>query len=335
MREFVRYGLDHVVDRLLRFAPGADIAGRSETYVLHGPALIAEREVEADAGLLMAIAARHGRIRRVSLPFSALRITVQVHARIYGLCGSSSMTAKVALIEPMPGKSFFRDVRARRMVEPFLAGSGMSVPAIVRADPARGWLVEEFVEGADATEADLARYLAQSACLYTPTVRVKPLSTSPQNRLLIAALKTVLSRIAPPLAAVADDAWWPTVFCHGDITTSNVLSGAEGRLWLIDWEAAKFYPLAAELGWMYVAHPVLKMPILGLIARLTPDDRRLLSPVSQLAVGAALALKRRQRLRDVTVRQSTQSGEKSPEAAVAKFERQMARARDAIADLAT
>lgn len=323
MPEFVRHDLQHVVKVLRRFDPGTALAGPPRAYVLDGQSLVAEPAV-----------ARNGAPGvSVELPFSARRVAIRSHARLFGLNGDETTTVKVALRQASPGESFFREGRARRLVARALAGTGLAVPAVVRADPARGWLVEEFVPGQPAGDDDVARLVGSLRPLYAPTVRFRRLVGSPHSRWLFEQLCGMLSRLAPALAAPPGEAVWPVAFCHGDLGAHNLIRGDDGRLWIIDWEKARFNPVAVELGRLYLEYPHLKDALLRLIGSLSPADAAL-PPLRQLAFGSAFALKRRQFNRRMMVNERMSLRRHTRAEAEADFGSRLAAARAAIAALA-
>ncbi|KAG6832097.1 hypothetical protein H0H87_002925 [Tephrocybe sp. NHM501043] len=56
---------------------------------------------------------------------------------------------------------------------------------------------------------------------------------------------SVTQHTAPPQTIFFDKSM-PLVFTHGDISMTNVRVGADGKVWLLDWERAGAYPLWFE-----------------------------------------------------------------------------------------
>jgi hypothetical protein len=101
----------------------------------------------------------------------------------------------------------------------------------------------------------------------------------------------------------------------------------------VDWEKARFLPLALEMGRLYLNHPTLKQPILDLIESLM-IQKGVMPPVAQLALGAAYVLKLRPFGRETRIRRAVKVGGKSPAAAAADQDLADMAARKAIANLA-
>jgi hypothetical protein len=319
--EFVRYSLRQVVAALAGFRPGEDVLGPPGDYVVSGQTLVPR----SPTGIKPSASVR--------LPFSARLITIKSHARIFGLNGDESITAKVAVRPVKPGESFFREVRARRLAAALLGGSPLAVPLVRRADPARGWVIEEFVEGDRAGATDVPRLLAEAHRIYGPTRRFRLVAGSAHSRWLFARLKTILDPIAPRLAEPPPGSVWSVVLTHGDLGVHNMICGADGRLWLIDWEKAGFNPVAMELGRLYVEYPHLKQDFLALLARLAVPGP-VLSPEQTLALGAAFNLAGRRFRRETNIAERIQLYGQSPAEARRSYDRIGVAAREAIAALA-
>jgi aminoglycoside phosphotransferase (APT) family kinase protein len=121
--------------------------------------------------------------------------------------------------------------------------------------------------------------------------------------------------------------------CHGDLNRDNLLCAEDGRLWLIDWERAGVIPLAQDLGRLYVIDPKLKSAILDLLGSLDPA-REALSPVHQLALGAAFELFKHIRSRAWCLDYEMSAKGRTLEEAAAIVDRRAMEARAALADVA-
>ena len=151
-------------------------------------------------------------------------------------------------------------------------------------------------------------------------------------RSIVDELDRILRILAPSFPPIRHDDKWLVALCHNDLGRSNLLTGRDGRLWLLDWENAGVVPVFADLGRLYLDHPHLKETLLDVLRSLDPG-RETLPPVHQLALGAAFEVERRRRLKQVTVGDAMRSEGKSSAEAIADYGRALGDARRIVASL--
>jgi thiamine kinase-like enzyme len=193
--------------------------------------------------------------------------------------------------------------------------------------------MEEYGKGSPATFEDVVQLVSSAHSLYRATVRVRALARSAHNQKIIERLREMLRRLAPRLAPIPYDAVWLTVLAHGDLLAHNLIHGADGRVWIVDWEKAGINPLGFDLGRLYLRYPQLKERLLALIEELTVH-RGVLSPLGQLALGAAFALKWRDFMRQTVVGEAVKMFGNNPATAAAEYDLGTMAARKAVAALA-
>ena len=335
MKAFVRYELSHVVQRLKAFAADADLKHDATTYVLSDEELVAEDVVLENSALLMRILSRHRQMVKVDLPFAAERIIVAVNARVLGLRAMEGVTAKVRLpIRHRIGQSFVRDCVARRLLAPAANRGGWSIPRIHKRDGRATWLIEDHIDGERGNSNDFKRFVSNYAFeLYSLTARLRPTVRSRHHAWLMEELSRILSDIGPGFDRVADGAQWPVGICHGDLHAGNLLKGADGRIWLVDWELAGVRPVVVDLAQLYLRIPAMKPVILDILRSLDPPGIGM-PPIQQLALGSAFQLRKRSYRRASRIEEVVKIKRQSPSQAASDYDKATVRAREAIAALA-
>jgi hypothetical protein len=275
-REIMHQALSDAVPHLNQFAADLGIAGPSQRYAVVG------NELRHDPSAAAANA--------VFLPFVAQRISLKSNLRIVGIDGMPGTTAKVMLASHGARPSVLRDVRGRRVLLAHVANSSVGIPVVRSYDRNHArWLLEDFIPGREATDADLSAFVAQHAASVTlPLARLARVRRAPRLGPMIDALDWSLRAMFPP---VGNDAMWPVAFSHNDLNPDNLLIDAGQRMWLLDWEISGVAPLVADLGRVYLRLPDLRGTILALLAAADPEGRAL-PPRHQLALGASRALQR-------------------------------------------
>jgi len=138
------------------------------------------------------------------------------------------------------------------------------VQIVTDASGEERFAVFEFVVGAppDWSDAGIIEALAGTlAAIHSiPGERLGnikgPFSDLPVRRYLTGLLQAEASRLAADprlsdaiaLFAETQDAFdgEPIVLCHGDVHSGNFLSGVDGALWTLDWEACRYRVAAAD-----------------------------------------------------------------------------------------
>jgi hypothetical protein len=271
MQRIGPYDLEFVCDRLRRFAAEYRAGGASARYVLTNGALVNERLVHGDAGLVMRTLSRQRRLHVVELPFSAERVLVKSNIRIIGLGRRAELVAKIQLRHSL-GTSLRREVRTNlilsRLVEshPELGRRrGFAIPRVVRSSAQQRWLIEERAPGVMATEADVAAFLARyGRPFYGLTARPRAWRPVDEREQLVAEA----ARLVP--GAAVDPGEQPVVvaLCHGDLTRTNLLRGA-GGIWLVDFEVTRVMPLAFDLANTAGHFPALAGLALAILRQVT------------------------------------------------------------------
>jgi hypothetical protein len=331
LKEFARFELSGVVERLRAFAAGAGLDGETTTYVLADQELIPRHLLAADGFRVMRIIERYGRLITVDLPFVAERILVGANVRVLGLPAMPGLTAKVRMLRRRyVGRSFFRDFVARRVLEALIPGDEWSVPRLHKRDKRGTWLIEDHVAGKQLTASDLLHFIERHGpSLYGITARLKPAIRSPHHAWLLSEIGRILGRLAPGLARVADGARWPVGLCHGDLNNHNGLKDADDRYWLIDWESAGIRPIVLDLAQVYLANPAIKPAALNVLRSLDPNGDAM-DPLQQLAIGAAFEMEKRSQWRIRNIERNARRMNQKPSEAAAEFDRNLARMRAAI-----
>jgi hypothetical protein len=301
------------------FAVDNGLVGPTQRYIVSGNEMLHE-SVAGLAGLPVA---------DVHLPFVARRISLKVNLRIEGIERMPGVTAKLHIPARGVRPSVLRDIRGRRIVRAYLADPKVGIPEIRGYDRKNaGWLIEDFIDGREATKADVTRFVwRHAASVSLPLARLVRVRRSPRLKGLIDALERSLRRMFPP---VPHEALWPIGFGHNDLKRDNLLRAPDGKFWLVDWERSGVVPLAANFGKVYLDFPTLGEPILSLLGAADPDERAL-SPRHQLALGASLALQNRAH---VLVRDAMIARGISERQALREIDRTIRSARRAIAQLA-
>jgi hypothetical protein len=287
------YSLARVAEGLRAFAEGAGIPRQRERYIVKDRSLVRKSDFVGRASDVMRTIGRTGRLVEIDLPFSARRIDIRTNMRIFGLARYEGLTAKVRIGPEAHGAvSFAREVRVRSIFAAHLGGAP-AVPAVVKHDHRRGgWLLEEYVAGRMAEEADFVRFCRDHAvAFYGFSARGRPV-----GRLFsaerIAAIRGHLAALAPPLAGFAEDARLTVGLCHGDLHPSNILVGEDGRLWIVDWETGGVGPIVHDFLRAYFWYPSVRQPLVALLDALDPA-RKALPAMQQLGVMLAQMLQTR------------------------------------------
>jgi hypothetical protein len=286
------FDIDFVAARLRRFAAEYGAGGPPARYVLAGDSLLNERRVRADAGLMMSIMNRHGRLVTIDLPFSAIAILTNTNIRILGLGRKADASARIQL-HRQRGSSLARETRGRRIFAGLLGcdpgfgrSRGFGIPTVLASG--RNWLVDEQINGGHSASGDVSRFLeAYAPMLYACTVRMRPFRSSDSLPALIEEAR----RDLPVLKASAFDHSWPVALCHGDLARKNLLRTPDACLWLIDWESTKVMPVAFDLARLCAAVPETTDLALELLRRVSAG-RVSVAPELQLVLGLARESKR-------------------------------------------
>jgi hypothetical protein len=285
------YDLEFVCDRLRRFAAEYRAGGPAARYVLANGALVNERLVHADAGLMMRTLSQHRRLHTVELPFTAERVLVKSNIRIIGLGRRAELVAKLQL-RHSPGTSLRREVRTNlilsRLVEnhPELGRQrGFAIPRIVRSHAAGRWMIEERAPGAMATDAGVAAFLARyGRPFYALTARPRSWRPVDGRERLVAEAE----RLVPGVRMESGD--HPAIFalCHGDLTTTNLMRDDGGAIWLVDFEVTRVMPLAFDLANTAANFPELAGLALAILRQIA-EVQRVGSADQQFLLGLARA----------------------------------------------
>jgi hypothetical protein len=321
--------LNYLVSSLKRFAAEYGCSGPAETFIVYDDTLIGWHRVQADAGLQMRILNRHRQLIRITLPFTADKITVDRNARIFGFDRRKDRTAKI-LMKP-PARPFFGDVRARRLIASLLAGDApITVPRLLAYDRKHaGWLVEEFVEGTWVSRGDAPALLAAliAAGFYQSTARLRPV-----GRLGYGFLAKSLAELDPLFPKITDGALWPVGLTHHDLHDGNVLRTTDGRYCLIDWEQGGVGPVAIDLAYVYRLNPDLKAAVVRFLQQLDPKGLGLPAEL-QLALGVVQLSRPVWQDRQVYIEDARKGDSCTYEEAVGRFNRDFQGIKDYLAFL--
>jgi len=236
----------------------------------------------------------HPALVRLSLPDAAIFIKNNTRL-IYRDCKSGrSLTAKIAIKSDRRSGSLAREIRARKL----LAHSSVPIPALLRYDsPRMRWLEEAYIEAdegisnAEKSEAFL-RHHAQF--LYAPMVRSRPLKSSLSRfRISWSELRDVFCEAGTKMPEGIEEGTWPVSVLHGELSTSNMVVGRDGRLFLVDWEKFRTGPVAWDLKNLFLSNKCLVYEVLQALSK--PTD---LAPKSQMRVAVAAEIVRRRRDRE-------------------------------------
>jgi hypothetical protein len=169
------------------------------------------------------------------------------------------------LDDPEFGQTFAAERYARPLVD-----GRVSIPELLAVVPdARGlerYAVFEYVDGAepDWDAAPVLRSLAEQLALvhsvpgdgFGDLGRRAERVTAPRfvETLLRREIARAPRQFAPAAELVPAAAGWfageRPCLCHGDVWQANWLSGRDGTLWALDWEAARFRVAAADFNQM-------------------------------------------------------------------------------------
>jgi hypothetical protein len=325
MQRIGPYDLELVCDRLRRFAAEYQAGGATARYVLANGALVNERVVHADAGLMMRTLSQHRRLHVVDLPFTAERVLIKNNIAIIGLGERGELVARVQMRREKRGSPIRREVRARRIFSAMLTrssvpGHGFGIPAVVQIDPAMNWLIEEratgVMPGPSEVEVFLRRYAAN---FYGPTLRFAPLRPLDGPEALFAEVRRLVPDI--PMQFLRG----PVAFslCHGDLNITNLLYARPGYFSLVDLERARLMPVAIDVAKPLVQFPGLAYAVLAVLEQLPAEQsgERPLSPPLQLLLGVAHHSIRHQASFDVHMADQVRLFRRSREEALAMHRR--------------
>jgi hypothetical protein len=286
------FDLDQIVERLRFFARDYGAGGRPHRYVLARDALINEKYVLANASVMMAIIAEHGRLVTVELPFSAATILARNNVRVMGLGKRGELTVRLQVRTSKA--SLARERRSRRVIERIRKvrspeANPIVIPQVLASGD--GWLVEQQLAGRHLRSTDLPSFIKALPTFYGPTARMRPY----RGPFPFSVVVDEVLACVPGISREAFAGELPAALCHGDLGTSNILALADGRFALVDWESGAVMSLALDLAKLCVSYPEILEQTLMLIRRFTADggigaEAQLLLALAREAIQAKRSL---------------------------------------------
>lgn len=271
----------------------------------------------------------------VWLPFMANSIRVKNNLRVLGCGKDQKLTIKIALVGLSRAGCLRREIKARRLLAGALRPS-FGVPDIKRYDRKNGgWITEDMIVPTKGGRPAAEEFIYDHAVeFYRSTCRHHRVF----SRKFCGFNVSELLRYLPDSGrGFASDYWmtaqWPVAFCHGDLSPDNMIRNTQGRLFVVDWEAACVMPVAADLRKIYTRHSDIRKDVLAMLASLSKDQKDIVQPEIQMALGLAADIAMREKNQEKMIQYYRQAREMSAKRSRQFFDAEIEKNQNLIKEL--